>query len=473
MSSYLWEISVCFFESLLFSYLFYKKIGLRPGQEKRAPISVVLMSALLSAVTLLHVPLFPKMLIMLLVYILVALWAYDCHEKGRRHKAAFWAGWPLVLAMAADFITYSIALAVVDYPLEQLMSFSSARIQFALIYLLIIAFMVWGLTHLGEVDPQFPVSVIVILFVLVGIGIFAAESMIDIALALRMDPATVREANTLSVLGYSILLMLAALLSTFEYLSYVLRRNKKLEFQYQLAQIEAQQYQFMVSTAASLAEWKHDYQGQLRLIAALIAEENYPELEQFATRMDTELGAPTGLLFTGNRTMDAVISLRAMDARRHKISFGTKLYLPESLPLEDVYFSALIGNVLDNAIEACLRVPAESKKIYFEMKPFKKMLAIFCSNTSDGNYISGGDEILLSTKKAKGHGIGMRRIREIVEEAGGACQFSPEEDQFSVSIMIPLKEREDENCSSRRQRKPGRAHPTAVTAMGQGASNDP
>ncbi len=332
--------------------------------------------------------------------------------------------------------------------------------------------MILSMIQRSASEPVY-ISTSVVLFVLVGIGIFAAESMIDIALALRMDPKTMAHANTLSILGYSILLMLVALLITFEYLGFVLRRNKKLEFQYQLTQIEAQQYQFMVSAAESLAEWKHDYQGQLRLISALISQENYPELQQFATRMDAELGASTGLLFTGNHTMDTVISLRVMDAKRHQISFETKLYLPERIPLEDVYFSALIGNVLDNAIEACLRVSSDSKKIYLEMKPFKKMLSIFCSNTSDGQYIRGEQEILLSTKKDNGHGTGMRRIREIVEEAGGACQFSPEENQFSVSIMIPLKESEDEHCNSRRQCNPGRAHPTAVAAMGQGASNDP
>jgi sensor histidine kinase regulating citrate/malate metabolism len=124
--------------------------------------------------------------------------------------------------------------------------------------------------------------------------------------------------------------------------------------------------------------------------------------------------------------MDAVISLRMMDAKRHHISFESKLFLPERIPLSDVAFASLLGNVLDNAIEACRKVEEGEAKIYFEIKPWKQMMYLHCVNTSDGKYIKGGRGQLLSTKQADGHGIGIRRIQEIVEEAGGTCGFTPE-----------------------------------------------
>lgn len=277
--------------------------------------------------------------------------------------------------------------------------------------------------------------------------------MIDIALVLNVNSATMQYAHTLSFLGYCILSMLFALLITFEALGVILRKHRELKHQHQIAQIEEQQYEFMLSTAEALSQWKHDYQGQLRLISALIEDENYFELKQFIHGVDTALKDTTSLIFSGNRILDTVISLRMMDAKRHEIPFETKLYLPEQIPLQELAISSLIGNILDNAMEACQKVSPAPSKIYFEMKPWKQMLYIHCSNTSDGIYEWGETETLLSTKKMKGHGIGMRRIREIVEEAGGTCQFSPQKNQFSVSIMIPLKERKDEN-SNRRKRSP-------------------
>lgn len=164
MFSCLWEIFVCFVEALITTYLFYKKIGVASDRKKRAMLSTLVLTLIVSTFTLLNMPLFGKMTMLLLVYTSVALWAYDCNVKGKRHKALLWASWLLIIVTVADFITYSIAMAMVDYPLEELVSFSSARIQFTLIYLLLVALMVVGLTHLGERDPQLPLFVSVLLF---------------------------------------------------------------------------------------------------------------------------------------------------------------------------------------------------------------------------------------------------------------------------------------------------------------------
>lgn len=440
MVSYLWEILVCFLEAVIYGYLFYKKIGVVRNREKRVFVSLLLMAAVPSLLTLFRVSLFPKMTVILLVYIFVVLWAFDSRGKGKRFKALFWAGCPLIIVSVADYISYSIASMVIGPQILELQKFGAVRGQFMLIYVLLIAVIVWLLTHIGERDPEVPLPIGIILFLFVCIGIFAVESMIDIALVLQLSPTTQRHAQVLMLLGYCILFLLFALLVAFEYLGIVLRRNRELVQQRQLAEIEAQQYQFMVSTAESLAEWKHDYKGQLRLMSALVEDGNYAELRQYIAGVDAGVSESASLVFTGNRTVDAAVSLRIMDARRHQITFETKIYLPDTLPIHKVAFSSLIGNILDNAIEACVKLNSEEKKIYFEMKPWKKMLYIFCSNASDGNYIRGEQDALLSTKKTPGHGIGLRRIRQIVEEAGGTCQFSPEANQFSVHAMIPLKE---------------------------------
>ncbi len=45
-----------------------------------------------------------------------------------------------------------------------------------------------------------------------------------------------------------------------------------------------------------------------------------------------------------------------MEARRYDIRFDTQLYLPNEIPLKDVTFASLVGNLLNNAIEACKKI---------------------------------------------------------------------------------------------------------------------
>jgi Histidine kinase-, DNA gyrase B-, and HSP90-like ATPase. len=420
-------------------YLFYKKLGFESGRYFRLITSIIIMTLTLSALTFLSTVAILRMALMLILCIIVTFWTFDYEKHGGWYMSVFWPSCYLVVVVVADNVTFSVANAMTDYPLEELMKIGDARAQFTLIYLLLVAAMIWLLVHIGEQDPDFPHPVGILLFVFMGLGIFAAESILDISLELGTNPATAGQAKSLSLFCYAIILMIFALLVTFETLGVILARNKRLKQQHQLALMEQQQYDLLVSATESLTQWKHDYQGQLRLLGALIEQERYQELKQFSDGLIDELPASACLLLSGNRTMDAVISLRMIDAKRQNITFECTLFIPERIPLNDVELASLIGNILDNAIEACRKLPPERADIHFEIKPWKQMMYIFCSNTSDGYYLSRSGS-LVSTKVSEGHGIGIKRIKEIVSKAGGTCKFIPEDERFSVSIMIPLEE---------------------------------
>ena len=437
--SYFWEIFVCLVEALLITYLLYQKIGLNAHRKIRLLLSVGVLTCTLSLFTFLEISPSLRILFNFSACVLAAFWIFNGYHRSIWYKAVLWPGICSLIVALADNITFSVAEAMVDVPLEKLMVFGIARIQFTLVYLFLVAMMVWAAAHLGEPEPAFPLVVSLVLFALLSIGIFAEESVLDLSLVLRTNPTTAAEAQKLTALCYILLLILFTLLVTFEWLGVILRKNRELQQKQQLTLAEQQQYDLMVSTTESLSEWKHDYQGQLRLISALIEQEKYAELKQFCGQLDSALPASACILCSGNRTIDAVISLRMMEARRHNIRFETQLYLPNEIPLKDVTFASLVGNLLDNAIEACEKIP-ENAAIQFKIRPWKQMMYLFCSNSSDGTYLHGSQGSLLSTKRENHHGIGIRRIREIVEQAGGTCQFQAERDHFNVSIMIPLED---------------------------------
>lgn len=441
MISYIWEITICFIESILITYLLYKKIGLKSNSKIKLLMSSSIITCMLSIFTFLDITSGQRIILILTTCILVTLLLFDCIHRSIWYKAILWPSIYFLIVTSADNISFSIAEAMVDYPLNDLMTYGNARVQFTSLYLLLVAVAVWALCHLGHPEPVFPLPFSLIPFVLIFFGIFAEESVLDISLVLGTNPMTAKEARMLTVLSYLILVILVALLITFEWLGIVLRRNRELKEQQHLAQIEQQHYDLMVSTNESLTEWKHDYQGQLRLMSTLIEQEKYSELKQFSDNLDSALPLSACIIYSGNRTLDAVVSLRIMEAKRHHIKFVTELFLPDRIPLSDLSFSSLIGNLLDNAIEACRKITSGNTEIHFEIKPWKQMLHIFCSNSSDGKYLKGSEGHLLSTKRDKNHhGIGIRRIRQIVEQTGGTCQFRAEDDGFAVNIMIPLEE---------------------------------
>ncbi|MCC8106651.1 MAG: GHKL domain-containing protein [Clostridiales bacterium] len=114
--------------------------------------------------------------------------------------------------------------------------------------------------------------------------------------------------------------------------------------------------------------------------------------------------------------------------------------------------SSLLGNLWDNAIEACQRLkektPTSNPSIQFYIKPFQQMVIIHIENDYDGVILRDAKNEIVSTKSGSGHGIGLIRISEIVNEAEGILNLSTEDQIFSVHIMIPLKETKHENLDN-------------------------
>jgi histidine kinase-, DNA gyrase B-, and HSP90-like ATPase len=101
---------------------------------------------------------------------------------------------------------------------------------------------------------------------------------------------------------------------------------------------------------------------------------------------------------------------------------------------------SLISNLLDNAIEANCKLDMTKRRLQIEIKPYNNMLLLFISNSSNGIYLYGGNGNLLTTKTSNKneHGIGIKRINEIVKKYNGIIEFDPGTEIFSVSILFPL-----------------------------------
>lgn len=439
MIGYIWEFFVCFYEILLMIYLFSKKNFFHRKSILLYAVYSFFMTAILIFLSLSGYTTNKRLVIMLVCIILCSYFFFGYKQRDKAHHYLLWPCFYVFLTIFSEQLTFSLADMLANYSLNKLLVFGSARIQFTLIYLLVLSLFVWITTHLGKKDSFLPLPVVILVFLLMSIGIFATETIFDIALILHAKPDTYLLSEQLSFVCYAMLIMLFSFFVCFEYLGIIRRKNKVMEQEQQLNDLEKQQYDLMVSATKSLQEWKHDYQGQLKLIVTLIAQDNYKEVKEYTEQLISSLPASRLLLSTGNFAIDAVVSLHMIEAKRETIDFHSAIFLPPSLPLSNVEFSSLINNVLDNAIEACRRVSAPST-IQFEIKPFKQMLFLFCSNTSNGKYRYGAQNSLLSTKEENGHGIGIKRIQQIVEKTGGTCQFTPKPDQFTVHIMIPLEE---------------------------------
>ncbi len=105
-------------------------------------------------------------------------------------------------------------------------------------------------------------------------------------------------------------------------------------------------------------------------------------------------------------------------------------------PFSDEQICIILGNLLDNAAEAAQEVESSSRWIHLTIRTENKMFYMEMQNPYMGQrkIINGTCETTKTDRK--NHGIGLKSVRELVEENGGAIDISAEKGIFSVRISV-------------------------------------
>jgi len=136
-------------------------------------------------------------------------------------------------------------------------------------------------------------------------------------------------------------------------------------------------------------------------------------------------------------SMDAILSAKIAQARAEDIDVTVKACVPEGLSVTDVELSIVIGNLLDNAIEACREVrEGRFIRIYIAMKG--KMLYFSMLNAAGKKKKKSGS--LFATRKGGLHGFGLRRAEAIIGEHGGWIKYNSENGAFTSEFLVPAVE---------------------------------
>jgi sensor histidine kinase regulating citrate/malate metabolism len=107
--------------------------------------------------------------------------------------------------------------------------------------------------------------------------------------------------------------------------------------------------------------------------------------------------------------------------------------------MEDIDMCNLISNLLDNAIEAVIKLPEEQRKIDVKMGEKKGYFIVKCQNPFNGEYINYNKGYFASTKEnKKDHGYGIKIIREITEKYDGEFLIESSNNLFNATALLKI-----------------------------------
>lgn len=178
--------------------------------------------------------------------------------------------------------------------------------------------------------------------------------------------------------------------------------------------------------------WRHDYRHHIQTMKVHAANGEYEEIRRYLDMLDDDLTNVETVIKTGNRMADAILNSKLSMAAEKEIKVKAEAKIPVSLTVSELDLCILIGNLLDNAIEACTELPPEERliRIYMEMKGNYLYLAL--TNTA-----KGGKKRDFRTTKGEGHGFGLARTDSIVKKYGGYITRASENEAFSTEVLLP------------------------------------
>lgn len=348
----------------------------------------------------------------------------------------------IVYTILADILSLFLPVYIFHVDMMQALAGGTLRIPCTLFYLMLLAFLLFFTVSFINTNIYLNITEKLSFFFISLLYIFFTEYLLTITL--RFFVKNGWAATTLH-LTISCLL---AIITYFFLLIFLYRlgltRHKNIELiKYQhLYENEKMEYQNLVRTTDTLRKIKHDIYAHLKIIDNYIQMENYTDLSAYLSGYIEDFQKTPIFIASGNTAVDVTVSSCIQEASDHNITFTHQIHLPDPIPLQDHLLSSMLNNILKNALEECGRItdPDTKKKIHLAIKPYRQMLIISCVNTSTGNFYYNTKGELISQKNSPEHGYGLKRISEIAESAGGYMKTYVDADQFTIQILLPIRE---------------------------------
>ena len=186
---------------------------------------------------------------------------------------------------------------------------------------------------------------------------------------------------------------------------------------------------------------KHDWINELIVLKNEIEHENKDVVIRKIDKIIQNCQLGEMISDTGNKCIDALINVKYATAKEKGIDFAIKIYIPEELPIDQCDLGIVVGNALDNAIEATEKSNFDTKKIEIIMGVKKESLVIVVKNPFEGSLRKDKDGNLLSTKdEFYKHGYGINSIIKVAEKYNGDVIIEEEERKFIIMITMNLKD---------------------------------
>lgn len=215
--------------------------------------------------------------------------------------------------------------------------------------------------------------------------------------------------------------------------------HQKFERQMMEQQIRIYKNQFDIiqQSQRNIESMRHDIKKHLYLIKVYLEKDCCEDAKNYINKIENYMLVSGQYVNTGNQELDAILNYSLGKATRMSCKIETMITVPNSSFMSEFDLNMLLGNLLDNALEALDNV--KKKYLFIGLSYHCGVLLIRIWNSYDGTVINEGGIYITRKNEKDLHGIGLKNITEIVKKYNGEQLIETTNELFKIDIVLYLK----------------------------------
>ncbi len=221
------------------------------------------------------------------------------------------------------------------------------------------------------------------------------------------------------------------------YMTYTLSRSnsetEKLRLLKQQEEYRTRYAENIKTQYAEMRRLRHDMKQNLAVIAALLGESKYDEAFDYAGKLSGRLEKLDMFIDVGNDFINAILNSKLSIAKEKGIEVICSS-VNNIAGIEDIDLCTLLGNMLDNAVEAA--GDCRNGFIEVSVRSDENKILVVIANSISESVLDNNSELESTKNDSKNHGYGVKTIRSVAEKYNGMASFYEEKSVFYCQVIL-------------------------------------
>lgn len=201
------------------------------------------------------------------------------------------------------------------------------------------------------------------------------------------------------------------------------------------------QAELLQSNDEDLRAFRHDIKNKMLALYELLDKNEIKRAVNYLQELTDKIEKIKNYSQSGNIVIDSVVNYKLSLAEKQGDSITAEVSLPGKIPVEDDDLVVVLGNLLDNAIEATKKLET-NKYIYLKIKYDRECLIVKIENSFDNHVIVKKEKLQTRKENHELHGIGLQSVGNIVDKYHGDLNIVYKENIFSVMVLLYSENRQ-------------------------------